>query len=36
VGLEVVEKSVRDGRNGGRGGGRPVTFHSSTSVPFRL
>jgi len=32
VGLEVVEKSVRDRR----GGGRPVGFHSPTSVPFRL
>ena len=44
VGLEVVEKSVRDSRNGGRngghsggrGGGRPVGFHSPSSVPFRL
>ena len=36
VGLEVVEKSLRDSRNGGRGGGRPVSFHSSTSAPFRL
>jgi hypothetical protein len=32
VGLEVVEKSVHDRR----GGGRPVSFHSPTSVPFRL
>lgn len=32
VGLEVVEKSVRDRR----GGGRPLGFHSPTSVPFRL
>jgi hypothetical protein len=32
VGLEVVEKSLREGR----GGGRPVGFHSPTSVPFRL
>ena len=36
VGLEVVEKSVRDGRNGGRGGSRPVGFDPPTSVPFRL
>ena len=32
VGLEVVEKSLRDRR----GGGRPAGFHSPTSVPFRL
>lgn len=32
IGLEVVEKSLRDGR----GGGRPLGFHSPTSVPFRL
>lgn len=32
VGLEVVEKSLRDRR----GGGRPVGFHSPTSVQFRL
>ena len=32
VGLEVVEKSLRDRR----GGGRPVGHHSPTSVPFRL
>ena len=32
VGLEVVEKSVRDRR----GGGRPVGFSAPTSVPFRL
>jgi hypothetical protein len=32
VGLEVVEKSLREGR----GGGRPLGFHSPTSVPFRL
>jgi hypothetical protein len=32
VGLEVVEKSLRDGR----GGGRPMGFHSPTSVQFRL
>lgn len=40
VGLEVIEKSVRDGRNGGRkggrGGGRPVGLDAPTSVPFRL
>jgi hypothetical protein len=32
VGLEVVEKSLRDRR----GGGRPLGFHSPTSVSFRL
>jgi hypothetical protein len=32
VGLEVVEKSLRDRR----GGGRPAGFHSPTSVQFRL
>ncbi|MBW8751082.1 MAG: hypothetical protein JF565_06605 [Propionibacteriales bacterium] len=32
VGLEVVEKSLRDRR----GGGRPLGFHSPTSVQFRL
>jgi hypothetical protein len=32
VGLEVLEKSVRDRR----GGGRPLGFHSPTSVPYRL
>ena len=32
VGLEVVEKSLRVRR----GGGRPLGFHSPTSVSFRL
>jgi hypothetical protein len=32
VGLEVVEKSLRDRR----GGGRPIGFHAPTSVQFRL
>ena len=32
VGLEIVEKTVSESR----GGGRPVGFHSPTSVPFRL
>ena len=32
VGLEVVEKALRDRR----GGGRQVGFHSPTSVQFRL
>ncbi|MGY2874231.1 hypothetical protein ACVW00_001421 [Marmoricola sp. URHA0025 HA25] len=32
VGLEVVEKALRDRR----GGGRPVGFRSPTSVQFRL
>jgi hypothetical protein len=32
VGLEVVEKQLRDRR----GGGRQVGFHSPTSVQFRL
>lgn len=32
VGLEVVEKSLR----ARRGGGRPMGHHSPTSVPFRL
>ena len=32
VGLEVVEKSLR----ARRGGGRPLGHHSPTSVPFRL
>jgi hypothetical protein len=32
VGLEVVEKALRDRR----GGGRQVGFHSPTPVQFRL
>lgn len=32
VGLEVVEKTVREAR----GGRRPMGFHSPTSLPFRL
>jgi hypothetical protein len=32
IGLEVLEKSLRDGR----GGGRPAGFQSPTSVQFRL
>ena len=32
IGLEVVEKSLRDRR----AGGRPVGYRAPTSVPFRL